>query len=392
MTPKYRAALLIALVLPLIAGCATTGSRPADSDPGYFLTMRQKGQLIGKGQIQDSAGRWYDVWIVPGYVQPARRVRTYVRKTGSDLAEYGRPDKYRSIAKHSKNAFEWAFDDCLVDFVFDGVPRCWGENFSEARARTGRRVFGWWFAYPWALLESSVESVARVAFGGAGAVLGTAWGVAVVPGYYTVNSAAKGAWHLGVDAILFPAIGFTWNTAIAPPLALVGQKPSPSRVDGFWVTQLTQAQVEQAAVRNEPPANVELDAMAEWGRILLKETEPYEQRRKDLRSKTQAKIQELRQEESSAMQALTSEEERHIATLPAPPAGVVPIDMRRMREVWPDLRETLKGAGGLTPDEMNRIRALLVQYSRQAALPPSDPLRPKTDPVQRSIEVIGDAE
>lgn len=88
------------------------------------------------------------------------------------------------------------------------------------------------------------------------------------------------------------------------------------------------------------------------------------------------------------MQSLTSEEELHVATLPTPPSGASPIDMRRMREVWPDLREKLKDGDTLTPDEMNRIRALLVQYSRQAAPPPSDPLRPKTDPVKRSIEVI----
>lgn len=386
MPLNHRAALLIVSVLPLIAGCATTGPRPADSDPGYFLSMRQKGQLIGKGQIEDSAGRWYDVWIVPGYVQPARRVRTYVRETGSDLAEYVQPEKYRSIAKHSKNAFVWAFDDCLLDFTIKGVPRCWKRNFADARNRTGRRVFGWWFAYPWAVLESTVESAARVVFGGAGTALGTAWGVAVVPGYYTVNSAAKGAWHLGVDALLFPAIGITWNTAIAPPLALVGQKPSPSRVDGFWVTQLTQNEIKQAGARSEPISRDEINELARWGRALLRETETYESRRKELRAKTQEEIQEIRKSEGAAMRAITVDEEKHVAGLPAPPPGVAGLDMRRMRELWPLLKKELEGGGGLTAEEMNRIRALLVQY------PGVTVTRPKTDPVQRSIEVMEDIE
>ena len=388
---KWTACLLV-LWIPFVAGCATPSPRAAgagDSDPGYFLSMKQKGQLIGQGRIEDSAGIWYDVWIVPGYVQPARRTKTYVRKAGSNFAEYGKAGKYRSLARRSKRACKWAFSDCLVDFTIEGVPELWRNSFSSARERTERRVFGWWFAYPWALMEGLVGTVVVVPLGAAGTVGGTAWGAAVVPAYHMVDSAAAGTWHLAVDAILFPAVACTWNTVVAPPLAMVGQKPSPSRVDGFWVTQVTAGEIAREAMNASPPDSKELQSIAQWGRQLLAETQTFEDRRRALTKETQDQISALRKKEQEAASALAAEEKARVVALGGEPGAAYEARRARVQSWMPELRGILTDAGDLTPQQVNRIMTLLTQYP-PSARPPEPVIRSKTDPVQRSLEIITD--
>jgi len=234
---------LMFLLSPLLFGSfATAQDAPQTSshDPGYFLSWEQKGQLIWRGRMQDSAGSWYDIWIVPGYVDPARQCRVNTRKAGDDFSEYLHKKKYLDLAEASGDAFDWAYDDCLMDFAVRGSKKVWSESWSAAGKRTRQRVFGWWLAYPWAVLESTVSTVVRVPLGAAGTVLGSAWGGAVVPVYYGVNSTVKGTLRFGVRAVALPAAGCLWNTAAGPVMALAGQKPALSRVDGFWVKQLSE--------------------------------------------------------------------------------------------------------------------------------------------------------
>lgn len=89
---KLLTILLVAsLLCGIVAGVTVAELEPSNAsavESGYFLTMAQKGQLIWRGRIQDAQGDWYDVWIVPGYVDPGRRTTRYVKRAGSDFAEY----------------------------------------------------------------------------------------------------------------------------------------------------------------------------------------------------------------------------------------------------------------------------------------------------------------
>jgi hypothetical protein len=202
-------------------------------DPGYFLSFQQKKQLMALGRIKDSAGTWYDVWICPGYVPPGRYARDSFKQAGSDFAEYFEANKYRSLKSGSAACFDWALHDCGMGFTIKGIPRAWGDHFAAATERTELRVFGWWLAYPWAFMESTVETAFRGALGAAGTAGGIASGLVIVPGYHALDSAVAGMWNLSVNTIIVPTVGNTWNTVVSPPLALIGQKPSASRVDGF---------------------------------------------------------------------------------------------------------------------------------------------------------------
>jgi len=389
---------MIALIGGL-SGCATTPSGEANTkaaDEGYFLSWEQKGQLIGSGQIQDGNGIWYDVWIVPGYEQSTEDFLNYLKTTGSDFGEYFGSKKYSDLADNSWEMFEFGYDDCLYDFTIKGLPKAWGKYWSRAEERTSKRVFGWWFAYPWALMESLVDPVVRIPLGLGGTALGTVLGTVVVPGYYALDSAVAGTWHLTMDTTLFPTVACTWNTVIAPPMALLGQKPAPSRVDGFWVKEIGQQSGPEV---KGPILPEDIEALAIWGRMLFDASHPFEVQLQALRKKTQSEHDLINQKSQEAETELQNLTQQAIGDLMADPHQQKPLDYLRSRsfdskrtsKAAEELRHYLNNQKELTPAEVNRILSLLKQYA-PASLPKKKPLRPKTDPLQHSVDVIKNME
>lgn len=383
-----------------LAGCSTVGGRApqaAGEDAGYFLSMKQKGQLIGTGRIQDEQGVWYDVWLVPGYVQPAQRAREHLQEGAGNFGEYFQAEKYRKIARHGGDALEWGFEDCLMDTAVRGVPRAWGRHFSAANRRMQTRVFGWWLAYPWALIESSVETVVRVPLGLGGAALGTAWGVAVVPGYYAVNSAVAGTWNAGVEGVLLPTAACVWNTAVAPPLALAGQKPSLDRADGFWVTALTPDQLQNPAAVPAPIQPEDVSALATWGHRLLATSRPFDERRQALQIQKRVEFNALTQKFRKVEADLRAEEEEGFhalsQNLSLEDRGALDhlqrraINSTRVSQASDALRQYLQEQGNLSAQEITQMINLLHRHPPQLGPSPA-PLRPKTDPVDRSLEIM----
>ena len=391
--------LLLALAV-ILSGCSAT--RPQAATPGeteettggYFLTLEQKGQLLWMGQVQDGTGNWYDIWIVPGYRNQGLRAKKYTILAGDNLEEYVQAEKYRKLKKESKDAFEWAYDDCLVDFTIEGVPRAWNKYWSKASERSSKRVFGWWFAYPWAFLEGTVDNAFRVPAGLTGAASGMVWGAAVVPVYHATNSAVKASWNFAVNAVLISGIGTTWNTVIAPPLSLVGQQPAPARVDGFWVTRLSQEDVIKARALEMPPTPEETEALAEWGRWLLITSKPYETRRTALEKASQEEISAIRQKLQQATNQIDAEEKEAIGALatnsPQKEAKNrlenLGFNGAKTNYASEEVRKYLENRHELSEEEIRKLIKLLRQY------PPIDSdqpaLRRKTEPVQRSLQVI----
>jgi len=386
--------LLLALsMVIMLAGCSTTPSGEGNAktaDTGYFLSWEQKGQLIGSGRIKDAEGNWYDVWVVPGYDEPAQETMTYLGKTGNAFGEYFGSKKYHDLGDASWDALTWGFDDCLDDFIFEGLPEAWGKYWSTADKRTSKRVFGWWFAYPWALFESIVDPVVRVPVGLCGTALGTAAGVAVVPSYYAVNSTIEGTWYLTMDAILLPTVACTWNTVIAPPMALVGQKPAPSRTDGFWIKQVT---AEEEIKPSDPITSEDIKALAAWSRLLQKTIPPFDQQRQEIQRKAQAERMAISKKEQEEMQAVNQKMTAAVEALLSDPDQKGLLDYLRERNFNPqrtskaieDIRQYFSKE--LSTEELNQLIQLLHRYPPSTTAPKA-PLRPKTDPVKHSVEVI----
>ena len=70
--------LFILLLEVIIPTFFPAQSATADEN-GYFLSLRQKGQLIWLGDIYDQKENCYDIFICPGYVPPTRLGRDTLR-------------------------------------------------------------------------------------------------------------------------------------------------------------------------------------------------------------------------------------------------------------------------------------------------------------------------
>lgn len=284
-----------------------------------------------------------------------------------------------------------------MDFTAKGVPRAWGRYCSAANRRTDQRVFGWWLAYPWALLEGTVDTAVRVPLGLAGTVLGTVWGSAVVPVYYAVNSTAKGTWHLGVDAVLIPVAAGAWNTVVAPPLALAGQKPAPARADGFWLRRLDEEERLSADRPDVPIRAEDVEALVTWGQVLLSVSQPYEARRTALQVQADAEVNAVRERTRKAEAELRREEANAVESLIPNPAQQQALDYlrdhgfdaRRTSRAMDEVRDHLRSEAAMSPPDVHRSVELLRRYPPVVATN-RVPLRPKTDPMQRSLELIDD--
>jgi hypothetical protein len=389
--------LMSAVIMGGFSGCSTTPSGTDNSkvaDEGYFLSWEQKGQLLGSGRIKDADGIWYDVWVVPGYNQSTDATIKYLKRTGSDFGEYFGSKKYSDLADTSWDMYCFGYDDCLYDFTIKGLPKAWGKYWSTAEERTSKRVFGWWFAYPWALMESTVDPVVRIPLGLGGTALGTVLGTVVVPGYYAVDSAVVGTWHFTVNTVFLPTVACTWNTIIAPPMSLVGQKPSPTRTDGFWVKQ-----IDDPSIAEQPIMPKDVETLAAWGRLLLSASQPFEVQRQSLQKQTQVEHDAINKKTEQSQATIRRKEKESFRAISEDPAQKETLDYLRSRSF--DSRRTLKAAGDvrrhleaqkeLSPEEINRIMSLLTRYSPSSTTN-QPPLRPKTDPLKHSVEVIKEME
>jgi hypothetical protein len=368
----------------------------AAEDEGYFLSLKQKGQLISLGQIQDNEGVWYDIWISPGYVSPYTYAKKYFYETGSDFAEYFHAKKYIDLAKLSEDSYRFAFDACINHCIIKGIPTAWEDNFESASKRTAKRVFGWWFAYPWAFMESTVDNVVRIPLCLTGSVLGIGVGTVVSPVYYMTNSSVKGLWHLSVNTITLPVIAGTWNTIISPPLSLIGQKPSLERVDGFWVKALTNEQALNLEYSESPISRDDIVLLQQWGVILDTELKPYENEQIQLRKETETARKKIMDYQKEKELKIRGEESQHVNNLRKEPDKQQLLNSlsergftaNRLRALRSDINKTLKESGNTNDGQINHLINLLIQY------PPSlineKDYRSKTDPFRRSVEIIKD--
>ena len=264
-----------------------------------------------------------------------------------------------------------------------------------ARERTQHRVFGWWLAYPWAFLESTVETVFRGALGTVGTAGGLVSGAAIVPAYHALDSAVAGVWNLGVNTIIIPVVGVTWNTVVGPPLALVGQKPAESRVDGFWVTIVAPGQAAGARKLTQE----EIRLLSQWGLLLLKETEPFDQKQRELKRQAaeqeaalRRSIQEQRAAADRQVAVLQGEKMARMQQVLATQDPVATLFRQAVPLAYEDensaeVRRCLKRMN-VADKEIARVLELLRTYQAPRTVAPS-PARAKTDPLQRSMDVIG---
>lgn len=375
---------LVAMVLALSVG------RAAIADE-YFLSGDQKQQLLLYGRMTGDDGAEYDIWIVPGYAPPLRHVKRGWVAAGHDLSEYGSGGLYRDLFKSSRKGMRFAGHDVVGEFALEGTAKAWGRALTTAQGRVQRRVFGWWFAYPWAVLEGSVQTVVRLGLGlPSGAVVGVG-SVSLVPVYYVGKPVVKAAGHALIEGTVYPVAASGWNTVVAPPLAVLGQRPAEERADGFWMKRL-----------NDPVEDQLLAIIDRWRQDLLTTVPTTE-----MDVQVQA-MQVARNERVASLQREIAQANQHLAQ-----------SKQQLHEQWlsrvlqaaaqsaPQVRTALAERGvspprlaakhdvlrqrliekSITSEDADRLMVILLQTPRLNAGEQRN-ADTKTDPLQRSLDIL----
>jgi hypothetical protein len=201
---------------------------------GYFLSVDQKFQLFKYGYVQDQNSQWYNVYIVPGIHAPYYRVSGQYKKSFHSLSSYTNKMYYNRGYNFSRKVSDFSYNKIWKEFTLNGSKNAWKNSFEKASLAHEKKTFGWWLAYPWALLSSSVDNVVRIPLGtlGMGSTFLVAFPVSpiVFVGYPVVESSY---YFLEGSGYFISSVG--WHVTIFPPLAIFAKKPSLSRVDGYWV-------------------------------------------------------------------------------------------------------------------------------------------------------------
>lgn len=222
------------LMLGLLGISISLSLHATSSDP-YFLSWSQKAELIKSGYIEED-NRWYNVHLAPGYTGPWRYSSSHWAQAGDDLSGYGDAATYRELYRTSRDVYRWGAKSSMMSYAVQGSSDAWKSYLGTAHERTERRIFGWWLAYPWAVLKGTANTGWRYLMGTTGMAGAFATGTVLVPVVYVTEPVVSAMWHAGVDGVVLPVGSAGWNTIVSPPLAMFGQRPAPKRVDGFWVS------------------------------------------------------------------------------------------------------------------------------------------------------------
>lgn len=352
---------LLTLILTIsVTGIIVIGEEKSQ-DNAYFLSWQQKMELISNGEITDDNKNVYDVWLCPGYVYPTEFARDEGWKEGTEaFSEYFQAKKYQDLSRHSGDCLKWAWEDCILDGLIEGVPQAWDKNFSRASGITEKRVFGWFLAYPTAFFLALIDNTFRIPVTLIGSVLGTTSGVAIVPTYYALNSGIEGTSRYLVPGTIIPISGYTLNTIVSPPLALLGQRPNESRVDGFWVSMRKAQDIAKDKHISKPLSSDEKKIYAEWAVNVQTKLKPFESKTEELKSELQNKrkdlyrqIEELSKAYRKKQQALDLEKEKTWQkTLEFKDNK---IDPERLLKHWNDIKKCLVKQG-LQKGDIDKIR------------------------------------
>jgi len=175
-------------------------------------------------------------------------------------------------------------------------------------------------------------------------------------------------------------------------MALVGQKPSPERVDGFWISMVDSAPSSPAEVSGDSIA-----VIAEFGMKLHAELTPIDQRRQEEEKRLNEEIQKLNQL-SYSNRMLYAESRKNKVEEIIKDESLRPVLERIVHERWnyDRFRQHRKAIIGEMMDSgLSEQEAEKAMRDIEAAPLKNYPIRrppPKTDPVTESIEVIKNIE
>ncbi len=369
------------------------GVSPVVADEaGYFLSGAQKQELILRGQMHDEEQRLYDIWIVPGYVNPMEHAQKGWRKAGDSLETYNKPDFFPNLHKYADKTWRFGTRDTLREFSFKGTRKAWEKDMAVAKERTRKRVFGWWLAYPWGVFEASTESLLRLSIGIPTGILVAGSAYTVLPAVYVATPSVMSMAHAAGEGTGYPLIAAGWNTVIAPPLAVFGQRPAPQRADGFWMKQVDDPRLKDMigelsswrdALTKAQPTTERDAAVKRLEDERTAQTKDLYARIKVIEQASGEKVAQVRSEwMGGVMQRATEQRAGVLARLQQ---GDMPPELLAAQR---DAVVAGLTGNGWTRDEADKLVDVLLGKPVDLSAPQRK-ADDKTDPVKRAVEILG---
>ena len=227
-------------------------------------------------------------------------------------------------------------------------------------------------------MRASVSTVCRLPIGAVGGVLGVGSGVVAVPAWHMIAPAGSAVCDIGIDGLILPVGAGAWNTVVAPPLALLGQKPSPERVDHFWIIPVNAEDIAASRLRDEPLSAAELDAILAWAKQVEGPLAEFAEDQAEINKVEAAERRKLQQQHSNARKA------RQQAFEDSLPAANLPgtVNRQRLNEQHEQVRAYLRKH----KVDSSQIHQLLRRLREKA--PTHTAVPEKTDPVKESVDII----
>lgn len=136
-----RLAFFLALIL-LSSACSSVEDG-AESRPFVITSASKLGDLYWRGELTDSKGRRWNVWIIPG-VGTSLEVGAEAFVDAYDFAKGpGEKEFWIKRGEDVQDGVEFAVEDCLGEFLLEGIAEDYvstGENIS---ANIEETPFGW---------------------------------------------------------------------------------------------------------------------------------------------------------------------------------------------------------------------------------------------------------
>ncbi len=230
-----KARLAASLVLLAFGLASPSWSDPAQpKENRYFLTLDQKKELIARGEISDAQGNRYNVRIVPGYVNSIETAKDGIKESKDAFRKYATAEPLRGVSDSYRDGSKTIANDVIAQDAKE-IATDWRESFKKAARATELQTFGWPAAYPWELTRAVLSTVACMAEGTVETGGYAGYHYVVRPAYEMLEPLGEGTFVGLGKGIAGPSALVSLNSVVAPPLALLGRKPSPERADGFFV-------------------------------------------------------------------------------------------------------------------------------------------------------------
>lgn len=202
---SWQTLILVSFCLLTTGGCASS-ENGEESRPFVLTSASQLGDLYWRGELTDSRGRRWNVWIIPGIATSAE-VGAEAFKDAYDFATGPAEQEFwRQRGEEFNDGFKFAFKDCIGEFLLEGIAEDYigaGENIS---ANINETPFGW---IPrilgnalWGYVLSPVGRLALAPVGMVGGIgYGTVW-----PTLQVIARPVGGVTWMGVAGIATPVV------------------------------------------------------------------------------------------------------------------------------------------------------------------------------------------